>query len=302
MSRRHKDSDFSEAQKGTLHYKTGWPYGSEAFHVIAEQSLSGILVLDRDRIHYANSAFEKITGYNQEDIKEMSPWDMVHPDERDNIRAIGIKRLRKADVTDYYETRWLHKKGHEIWVEVRASLLERKDELQILANIIDITKRKMAQNEIIKREKELEIQSHRLNETNMALKVILRQQNEEKEKIQQNIEFNVNKLIMPYIEQLESLKLSSRHTAYVQSIKENLKEIIAPHVRTLSTRYAKLTPRQLEVVNFVRQGKTSKEIAEILCISKDAVDFHRHNIRRNLELTKKKVNLRSFLDLLEKDK
>lgn len=46
-----------------------------------------------------------------------------------------------------------------------------------------------------------------------------------------------------------------------------------------------LTPREWEVAQLLAQGLTSKEIAEILAISKKAVDFHRGNIRKKLGCT-----------------
>jgi len=41
--------------------------------------------------------------------------------------------------------------------------------------------------------------------------------------------------------------------------------------------------------------KANKEIAELLCLSKNTILFHRHNIRSKLSLKNKKINLRSHL-------
>ena len=265
---------------------------TKLFSTLVKKSLSGILIVNTHEIRFANEAFEQITGYSQQDLRNMSPWDMVHPEERGKIRALGLARFKNSSVRESYETRWIHKKGHELWVEVRAVLMEHPEQPEILANIVDITDRKRA-------EADLKVKSRRLEETNTALKILLQQRNEQTEELKKNIVFNVDKLIMPYIDELESFLVKPRNRAYVEAIKENLKEIITPYIRTLSTEYANLTPKQLTVINLIRQGKTTKEIAETLCVSKAAVDFHRHNIRRKLNLTKKKVNLRSFLDLME---
>jgi DNA-binding CsgD family transcriptional regulator len=56
-----------------------------------------------------------------------------------------------------------------------------------------------------------------------------------------------------------------------------------------------LTPREIDVAVLVREGKTSKEIAELLDISASGVDFHRKKIREKLGLTNEKSNLRSAL-------
>jgi DNA-binding CsgD family transcriptional regulator len=49
------------------------------------------------------------------------------------------------------------------------------------------------------------------------------------------------------------------------------------------------------VAGLVREGKTSKEIASLINVSERGVEFHRNNIRRKLDLTNAKKNLRSYL-------
>ena len=56
---------------------------------------------------------------------------------------------------------------------------------------------------------------------------------------------------------------------------------------------------EIRVANLVKEGQTNKETAEILCLSKNTIMFHRYNIRCKLGLKNKKINLRSHL--LSKD-
>ena len=49
------------------------------------------------------------------------------------------------------------------------------------------------------------------------------------------------------------------------------------------------------VDSLIREGKTTKEIAEVLNSSPGAIDFHRNNIRNKLGLKNKNANLRSYL-------
>jgi len=53
----------------------------------------------------------------------------------------------------------------------------------------------------------------------------------------------------------------------------------------------RLTPQELEVLRLVLQGKTSKEVAEVLFISVRTVEHHRANIMR-------KLDVKSFQDLI----
>ncbi|RLC03862.1 MAG: helix-turn-helix transcriptional regulator, partial [Deltaproteobacteria bacterium] len=45
----------------------------------------------------------------------------------------------------------------------------------------------------------------------------------------------------------------------------------------------------------VKEGKTNKEIAELLFLSKNTILFHRYNIRTKLGLKNTKINLRTHL-------
>ena len=56
-----------------------------------------------------------------------------------------------------------------------------------------------------------------------------------------------------------------------------------------------MTPKELKIANLIRQGRTSKEICEILGSSEKVIAFHRQNIRKKLGLLNKKVNLKSYL-------
>ena len=271
------------------------------FHMIAQKALNGILIVSHDKIHYTNQSFEEITGYSKADIVNMSPWDMVHPDERLKIRSMGLDRLEKKDARDYYETQWIHKNGQKIWVEVRAVLLEGTKPLKILVNILDISERKESLEKLKKREEALEAQSKKLEETNTALKVILRQRNVDSENMKKDLQFNIEKLVMPYLDELFAYQTKPRCKAFLQTVKENLKEITAPHIRMFSSQYESLSPKQVKVINLVQQGKTSKEIADILGVSKATVDFHRQNIRKKFQLDNKKINLRTYFDLKELD-
>jgi DNA-binding CsgD family transcriptional regulator len=57
----------------------------------------------------------------------------------------------------------------------------------------------------------------------------------------------------------------------------------------------KLTPREIQVCELIRSGLTSKQIAEVLGITPDAVQSHRHLIRKKIGLERSQGNLAAWL-------
>lgn len=76
-------------------------------------------------------------------------------------------------------------------------------------------------------------------------------------------------------------------------------DLTSPFAHKLSSTYYNLTFREVEVANLVKEGKTNKEIAELLNISPRTVKFHRDNLRKKLGIRNTKTNLRSHLFFLQ---
>ncbi len=159
----------------------------------------------------------------------------------------------------------------------------------------EIEERKRAEEALRKRETELEAQSHHLAEVNTALKVLLTQREDDKKELGENVLINVKELISPYLERLKKSRLTTNQKTLLNILDSNLSNMISPFISKLSSKYFNLTPMEVRVANLVKEGKTNKEIAELLCISKNTVLFHRYNIRCKLGLKNKKINLRSHL-------
>jgi len=144
-------------------------------------------------------------------------------------------------------------------------------------------------------EETLRQRTNMLEETITALKVLLRESAEAKEELEKKVLANVKELILPFINELESTLTEKSQKVYLETIKINLSEITSSFSKKLSSQYQGLTPREIQVADFIRQGKSNKEIAYLLKLSTSAVDFHRRNLRKQLAIKGKKTNLRSFI-------
>jgi len=166
-------------------------------------------------------------------------------------------------------------------------------------SLLDITDRKRAEASLRKREQELDLKSSSLEEANTALKVLLKRREEDKAALEENILLNVKKLVLPYVEKLRGLRLDESQMAHLSIIESHLVDIISPFLKTMTSQYMSLTPREIQIAGLVKDGRTTKEMTELLNISATAIDFHRKNIRMKFGIKNKKANLRSFLMSLQ---
>ena len=122
---------------------------SEAkFRLVADTVTSAIWLLQDDHFVYFNKEFEAISGYSRDEILSMSPWDLVHPDFREEARARGSLRLRGEPVPNRYQFAVLTKSGEARWVEFSGALTELNGKPAILASAFDITATKRAEQEL----------------------------------------------------------------------------------------------------------------------------------------------------------
>ncbi len=159
----------------------------------------------------------------------------------------------------------------------------------------DITERKRAEEALLEREAALEARTIELEETNSALRILLKRMDEDKRDLEEKVTLNLTELVLPQIEKLKSCRLDAKSMVYLSFLESNLNDIVSPFAHRLSSKYFGFTPTEIQVASLVRDGKTTKEIAELLNSSYRTIESHRQNIREKIGIKKEKVNLRSFL-------
>jgi FixJ family two-component response regulator len=159
----------------------------------------------------------------------------------------------------------------------------------------EIAERKRVNLELQQKERELEYKSLNLEETNAALKVLLRQRKEDRLQLEEKVIANVREFVLPFIERLKQTGLTDTQSTFTGIIETNLKEITAPFSPKLSPRYMTLTPNEIHVVNLVKQGKRTREIADLLDRTYGTVGSRRCHIRKKIGIKGKKANLRTQL-------
>jgi len=125
---------------------------SEAkYRSLAEQSVQGITILTSDRLLYYNPAFRELVGYSDNELLEMTAtdiWDLVHPDDRDDLRKRMEDKISGRPIPPRYEYRFIRKTGDVRWVESFTSRVEYGGTSAVQTVIVDITDRRESEKEL----------------------------------------------------------------------------------------------------------------------------------------------------------
>ena len=216
-------------------------------------------------------------------------------DETGELVALGIRRILMDDLQEFTMQYPCHSPTEERWFVVRVVKLRVAGKRKAVVSHENITPVMKAQQELKRNEKILSRQKKMLEDSNIALEVLLKHREQERILMEENVLANVRELVMPYLERLRYQPQDERNQNLLQIIASRLDEITSPFLKRLTSMYRLLTPREIDVAVLVREGKSSKEIADLLAISPSGVDFHRKKIRQKLGLTNEKSNLRSWL-------
>ncbi|HOS96972.1 MAG TPA: PAS domain S-box protein [Deltaproteobacteria bacterium] len=307
---------------------------STAFHL--SPFPMGITGLEDGVIMDVNQAFISWSGYAREDLigytaMQVGMWPRQWS--RDLLKKVLLKRGAVNSFEIVFQT--MH--GEKRNVLYSATLIDIDGRPYILSTSQDITERVQAVEELKKqhdrmetlvmertaelreayeqlreenesrkatesalraREQELEKGRRDLEEMNAALRVLLRQRDEDRSAHEMNLKATINLSVMPFLEKLEKSPLAEGQRAFVAMAKAGLEEIVSPFTREVSSEYLGFTPAEIQVAMLIREGKTSKEIAGILNISPNTVHAYRNRIRKKTNTKNRKVNLRAYLQSL----
>jgi len=252
------------------------------------ESLPGLFfVLDEQgNLLRWNDNLEIMTGYSAGEIREMPAVDLLP----ENDKKAALQRIqeiiRLGELST--ETEMIFKNGIRRMFRFYAKRLSYEGRLCIVGTGMDITDQKRTEND-------LKRFAENLQDANIALRVLMQQRNEDQKDIEEKLQANVNDLIIPYLKKLKQANLEDRHKNHLQILEHNLREITSPFMKNLHAAHADLTPREIQIMDLIKQGKNNKEIAVLLNASLKTVETHRNHIRKKLNLVNARVNLRSYL-------
>ena len=118
------------------------------YRTVVENAGEGIVIAQERTLKFINPHFTDITGYSEEEFMSRPFIEFVHPDDREQVMEIHMKRLKGEEVPHAYEFRAIHKKGNTMWLENNGISIEWDGRPASLNFLRDITDRKDAEQKI----------------------------------------------------------------------------------------------------------------------------------------------------------
>jgi PAS domain S-box-containing protein len=266
-------------------------------------------VIDKaGRVIAWNRAMEELTGVAEESMLGSGDYAYSIPfygEPRpiliDLVMSHGSEMVEKYDTLEWKGNKLLAEtylpnflgRGAHMW-GVASPLID-GNIAGAIETLRDLSNRKELESTLRQSENELAEKADQLEETNTALRVILKHREEDRNRLKDQIQANLKELVLPYLEKVRSDRLDQNQQTYLALVESSLQELLSPFLDNVTSAFKTLTPTEIQVANLIKEGKTGKEIAILLGIAYKTVETHRYNLRIKLGLQNEKVNLRSYL-------
>jgi DNA-binding NarL/FixJ family response regulator len=142
---------------------------------------------------------------------------------------------------------------------------------------------------------ELEKKTARLQESNAAFKGLLEQRDLEKREFEQQVQENLATLVFPALRTLKNGNLTRAQKNQIEAVEIYLQMLPEARLGKVSEGVGKLTDTEIQVANFIKMSKSTKEIAELMDVACSTVNSHRDSIRNKIGIKNSKTNLRKTL-------
>jgi PAS domain S-box-containing protein len=280
-----------------------------------------------DVVHcYVNHRACDITGYNIKELINLGIMDLVHPEERVKIENQFKNQPKETASPCCYKTRIVTKNGDITPVELTVSKSMREKNGLSFVVLKDISKEGQLENEmnksfnslkakLRKREGELKTVSKRLHHhqkelmetrlelehlnrgfvhTKQAMSAMAKNIDREKRELEEKVFTIITTKIMPIVKNLQTDERIKKYWPEINSMAEHLNTMARKNNLVLKT-ISVLTETEMKIATMVKNGFTSKKIANLMHISIETVKAHRRNIRRKLKIHNTKWKLSSYL-------
>lgn len=122
----------------------------EKYRNLVERANDGICIIQDGVIKFANPSLVDLYGGKLSKVIGSPFADFIHPDELNKISKYYELRLKGENVPSIYETIFRHNKGHKVYVEISAGIINYLGKPADLVIVRDITERRETEKSLLK--------------------------------------------------------------------------------------------------------------------------------------------------------
>jgi len=119
----------------------------ELYSTLAESSPVGVYIVQEGKYCFVNTQFQKHTGYSEDELLNMHPLEMIHPEDSEKVNQNTVEML-KGNILTPDEFRVINQDGDTRWAMRTLSSIYYKGKRATLGNFMDITERKQMEEEL----------------------------------------------------------------------------------------------------------------------------------------------------------
>ena len=230
---------------------------------------------------FVNETRCRMTGHSVEEIFGKPPVGQLTRETRAQVEQINVQLREHGRIT--IESTLPHLSNTAIPVILHIKLIQLNGNTVLLTEHHDIRTFKETESQL------------KLSRESMGEMLTLIEK--DKQKISENIKSNMGLVLHPLIDQMRIHATGSQQDildVMVNRIGHIAREVGV--VEQLDSFGFNLTRRQILICEMIRDGMTSKEIAQALNCAPSTINNHRNIIRRKLKLSGSSTNLQAFLN------
>lgn len=266
------------------------------FQALVENIELGITRIDLNlNIVMANSAMGRIIGCPTEELIGQKCFSVFR--KRDGLcpdcpgmKAMTYRRPAEAEIDIISNDN----KNHPCQISSFPSLDNKgmiDGFVMVMKNMSDMKEACLRLEEV---NQELLVKENALEEKSVVLNGILGQVENDKNRLKSQINSNMEKIVVPILHILRE-RVDHQNQNFISLLDSCIKDITSPFINRLESNYNRLSLREIEICNMVKNGLSTKDIARTLSTSTETVRKQRLQVRKKLGLTGKDVNLAGFL-------
>lgn len=249
--------------------------------------------LSDGRLIDVNERFLDVTGHTYESAVgkttvELGLWK--DPAERSRL----VRALRRDGEVRDFEVEFVMANGAVRECLLSAELVEVGGDACLVATVRDVTDVRKAKEALRWYSERLQDERRSAAEKEAALNQVLLHLEEMKSAFRSEVTTHVVDLLEPVISRLRNGR-GRPDESEVDRLEQCLRRIVEEDVDDFHDRFTRLTIHEQDICAAIKDGMSSKEIADRFGVAVNTVHKHRQVIRRKLRINNKDVNLATYL-------